>query len=176
MYRHRQKQIYQSVLRKIPDKRRSQSDIRSHLSSPFPQNTLFSWIITVKYCNDNVSFSLQLISYLTRHDFISAKDNSLLTWTMDIAFDLQHGLRLYVWTQPELTGWEEGGYSFILFLSFIQVNVLQPEFPFHPNPKARGRQTTWLYLGNTLEVLIMTFEQRGFRFGIPSLERFKHNV
>ena len=104
------------------------------------------------------------ISYLTRHDSSSARDNSLLTWTMDIPFDLQHGLRLHVWTQPELTGWEEGGYSFILFLSFIQVNVLQPEFPFHPNPKARDRQATWLYLGNTLEVLIMTFEQRGHSF------------
>jgi hypothetical protein len=44
------------------------------------------------------------------------------------------------------------------------VNVLQPEFPFHPNPKARGRQTTWLYLGNTPEVLIMTFKQRGLSF------------
>jgi hypothetical protein len=43
------------------------------------------------------------------------------------------------------------------------VNVLQPEFPFHQNPKARGRQTTWLYLGSTLEVLtyVMTLEQRG---------------
>jgi hypothetical protein len=59
---------------------------------------------------------------------------------------------------------EEGGYSFILFLSFIQVNVLQPEFPFQPNPKARGRQTTWLYRGNTLEVLIITSVQRGRSF------------
>jgi hypothetical protein len=51
-----------------------------------------------------------------------------------------------------------------LFLSFIQVNVLRPEFPFHPNPKARGRQATWLCFGYTLEVLIMTYEQRGHSF------------